>query len=489
VPILTLPVAVLLSLIPMLYQGLTVNIMSLGGIAVAIGAMVDASIVLVENLHKRLATAIGAMQEVGPSLFFSLLVITVSFPPIFTLQGVEGGLFKPLAFTKTYSMGFAALLAVTLTPGLAALFVRGRVRREEANPLNRWLVAVYTPVVRFVVRHAKAVVAVAALLVATTVPVFLALNSEFMPPLDEGAILYMPTALPGMGATTAAEVLESMDARLAEFPEVASVFGKMGRADTATDPAPVGMVETVVVLEPREAWRPGVTWDSLVAEMDEALAYPGMPNVWWMPIQTRTEMLSTGIRSPLGIKIFGDDLAVIEAAAVDIERAVKRVPGTRSAFADRSTGGFYLDVVPDRRAAARYGLAVADVHDFVRVAAGGSSSPRPSRAASATRSASPTPATSARTPARWAAPSSPPRPAARSPCPRSPTSASPPAHRWCAARAAASSATSSSTRASGRWASTSRRRRRRSPSGSPCPRACGSSGPASSATSSGRASG
>ena len=387
VPILTLPVAVLLSFIPMFYQGLTVNIMSLGGIAVAIGAMVDASIILIENVHKRLEewdeagrpggdarrvpVLVGAMQEVGPSVFFSLLVITVSFLPVFTLEGVEGRLFRPLAFTKTYSMGFAAILAVTLTPALAALFVRGKIRGERANPLNRWLVAAYTPVVRFVVRFRWAVVVVAALAMAATAPVFLALDSEFMPPLNEGAILYMPTAPPGMSSTEAAAVLQSMDARLAEFPEVVSVFGKMGRADTPTDPAPIGMAETVVVLKPREEWREGLTWDGLIAEMDEALDYPGMPNIWWMPIQTRTEMLSTGIRSPLGIKVFGDDLETIERAAQRIERAVAEIPGTRSAFAERSTGGFYLDVVVDREAAARYGLRVADVNDLVRTAIGG----------------------------------------------------------------------------------------------------------------------
>jgi Cu(I)/Ag(I) efflux system membrane protein CusA/SilA len=384
VPILTLPLAVLLSFIPMFYQGLTVNIMSLGGIAVAIGAMVDASIILIENVHKRLGeweergrpgervgVMVRAMQEVGPSIFFSLLVITVSFLPVFTLEGVEGRLFKPLAFTKTYSMGFAALLAVTLTPALAAIFIRGRIRPEEANPLNRWLVALYTPVVRFVVRFRWAVVAVAGLMVVATVPAFLALPSEFMPPLNEGAILYMPTAPPGMSTTVAMETLQKMDARLRAFPEVVSVFGKMGRAESATDPAPIGMAETMVVLKPREEWRPGLTWDGLIAEMDEALRFAGMPNIWWMPIQTRTEMLSTGIRSPLGIKIFGDDLEAIEATAVDIERAVARVPGTRSAFADRSTGGFYLDVEIDRAEASRYGLTVADVNELVATAIGG----------------------------------------------------------------------------------------------------------------------
>jgi Cu(I)/Ag(I) efflux system membrane protein CusA/SilA len=384
VAIVTLPVAVLVSFIPMSYQGLTANIMSLGGIAVAIGELVDASIIVIENVHKRLerweaggraeprqAVVVSAMQEVGPSLFFSLLVMTVSFLPVFTLEGVEGRLFKPLAFTKSYSMGFGALLAVTLTPALAVLFIRGRIRREDASPVNRWLIRLYTPVVRFVVRWRWAVVAAAALATVATVPAFLALESEFMPPLHEGAILYMPTAPPGMGSSEAVRVLQDMDRKLRAFPEVASVFGKMGRAETATDPAPIGMVETVVVLKPREQWRPGLTWDGLIAEMDAKLSYPGMPNIWWMPIQTRTEMLSTGIRAPIGVKVFGDDLAAIERAAVEIEGVVAGLPGTRSAFADRSTGGFYLDVEVDREAAARYGVRVADVQDVVATAIGG----------------------------------------------------------------------------------------------------------------------
>lgn len=384
VPIITLPLGVLLAFIPMYYQGLTINIMSLGGIAVAIGAMVDAAIIIIENIHKklevwnkargnatRLDVMIQAMQEVGPSIFFSLLVITVSFMPVFTLQGVEGRLFKPLAFTKTYSMGFAAVLAVTLTPALAALFIRGRIRGEERTPLNRWLVAVYAPVVRLVVRFRKTAIVFAVVLMAATVPAYFDLGSEFMPPLNEGAILYMPTAPPGMSITEASQILQSMDRKLRQFPEVASVFGKMGRARTATDPAPIGMVETVIVLKPKEEWRPGLTWDGLIAEMDGKLRYPGMPNVWWVPIQTRTEMLSTGIRSQLGIKVFGDSLEQIEATAVAIEQAVTSVPGTRSAFAERSTGGFFADFEVDRREAARYGLSVADINEIVMTAIGG----------------------------------------------------------------------------------------------------------------------
>ena len=384
VPILTLPVAVLLSFVPMLHQGLTANIMSLGGIAVAIGAMVDASIILVENVHKkleeweergrpgeRLEVIVAAMQEVGPSIFFSLLVITVSFVPVFTLEATEGRLFKPLAFTKTYSMGFAAFLAVTLTPALAAIFIRGRIHREERNPLNRWLVALYVPVVRFVVRHRRAVVAASVLAVAFTVPAFFRLGNEFMPALNEGAILYMPTAPPGMSISEATSVLQAMDRELREVPEVASVFGKAGRAETPTDPAPLSMFETTVVLKPKSAWRKGLTWEALIAELDEKLRYPGMPNVWWMPIQTRTEMLATGIRSPLGIQVFGNDLDTIERAAIAIERAVATVPGTRSAFADRATGGFYVDFAVKRREAGRLGVKVSEVNDAVTGAIGG----------------------------------------------------------------------------------------------------------------------
>ena len=384
VPVITLPIAALLAFIPMYYQGLTINIMSLGGIIVAVGAMVDAAMILIENVHKRLEeweaagrpgprqeVLLAAMQEVGPSLFYSMLVITIAFLPVFTLQGAEGRLFRPLAFTKSYSMAFAALLAVTLAPALIVLLIRGRIRPEESNPLNRWLIRAYVPVVRFVVDHRWAVIAAAVLAMAVSVPAYLRLGREFMPPLNEGVLLYMPTAPPGMSVPEASRILQAMDRRLAAFPEVERVFGKMGRADTPTDPAPIGMVETVVVLKPRDQWRQGLTWDGLIREMDEALRYPGMPNLWWMPIQTRTEMLATGIRSPLGIKVFGADLAAIERAAVDIERAVARIPGTRSAFADRATGGRYLDVEIDRAAAARHGLRVEDVNAVVAAGIGG----------------------------------------------------------------------------------------------------------------------
>ncbi len=404
IPILTLPIGVLLAFIPMGAQHLTANIMSLGGIAVAIGAMVDASIIIIENIHKKLAeyereavaaspvdgtpyrnggrltperkrartrVIIGAMQEVGPSIFFSLLVITVSFLPVFTLEATEGRLFKPLAFTKTYSIGFAAMLAVTLTPALAVLLIRGKVHDEDANPVNRWLTAVYAPVVRFVVNHRWMVVLSALAIMALTAPAVLRLGNEFMPPLNEGVILYMPTAPPGMSENESAVVIQSMDRELKKFPEVVSVFGKVGRVETPTDQAPLGMAEVTVVLKPRDQWRPGLTWDALLQEMDEKLHYPGMPNVWWMPIQTRTEMLATGVRSPLGIEVFGDDLDGIEQTAIAVEHAVAKVPGTRSAFAERSTGGFYIDVEVNREAAAREGLSVEDVNMVVSQSIGG----------------------------------------------------------------------------------------------------------------------
>ena len=384
VPIVTLPLAVILAFIPMFYQHLTANIMSLGGIAVAIGAMVDASIIVIENIHKkverweadgrpgtRMQSIVSAMQEVGPSIFFSLLVITISFLPVFTLESTEGRLFKPLAFTKTYSMAFAAVLSVTLIPALAALLIRGKIRREEDSFLNRWLIATYVPVVRLVVANRWTVIGLAVAAMALTVPAFLKLPSEFMPPLNEGAILYMPTAPPGMSVTEAANVLQAMDRQLKSFPEVVSVFGKAGRAETATDPAPIDMFETTIVLKPRSEWRPGLTWEDLVREMDETLRYPGMPNIFWMPVQTRTEMLATGIRSPLGIQVFGNDLETIERTAVEIEQAVSKIPGTRSAFAERTAGGFFIDFEIDREKAARYGLRVADINQVVMSAVGG----------------------------------------------------------------------------------------------------------------------
>ncbi|MCZ6585416.1 MAG: CusA/CzcA family heavy metal efflux RND transporter, partial [Gammaproteobacteria bacterium] len=391
VAVITLPVAILLAFIPMSYQGLTANIMSLGGIAVAIGAMVDAAIVMVENTHRRLGelqgdrpsevsskaridTVIRAMQEVGPSIFFSLLIITVSFLPVFALQGTEGRLFHPLAFTKSYSMGFAALLSVTLVPALTVWLVRGRIRADRSL-LNRALVAVYEPVVKAAVKRPWAIVGAALLMLVVTVPTFRSLGNEFMPPLNEGSILYMPTALPGMSITEATQTLQTMDAQLAAFPEVEHVFGKVGRSTSPTDPAPLSMVEAVVTLKPRDQWREGMTWNDLIAEMDRALRFPGMPNIFWMPIQTRTEMLATGIRSALGVKVFGSDLTTIERTAIEIERALladeRTAPYTRSAFAERSTGGYFLDFDINRAAAARFGLTIADIETVILAAVGG----------------------------------------------------------------------------------------------------------------------
>ncbi len=388
IPILTLPLGVLLAFIPMAQQHLTANIMSLGGIAVAIGAMVDASIILIENVHNRLAewhlrgervplhesrtdVMIQAMQEVGPSIFFSLLVITVSFLPVFTLEGTEGRLFSPLAYTKTYSIGFAAILAITLTPALAVLFIRGTIHDDSRHPVHRLLTTLYAPVVRFVVDQRWLVLGLAALAMLLTWPALARLGSEFMPPLNEGVILYMPTAPPGMSENESAVVLQAIDRELKKLPEVARVFGKMGRAETATDPAPLGMGEITITLQPRSHWRKGMTWDALIREMDAKLHFPGLPNVWWMPIQTRTEMLATGVRSPLGVEVFGDDLDAIERAALTVEKSLAKIPGTRSAFAERSTGGFYIDFEVDRVQAARYGMTVADVNMAVASAIGG----------------------------------------------------------------------------------------------------------------------
>ncbi len=384
VPIVTIPIGVALAFVPMLAQGLTANIMSLGGVAVAIGAMVDAAIIGVENVHRRLAewehagepgprqaVIVRALQEVGPSLFFALLVITVSFLPIFALDGEAGRLFKPLAFTKTYAMGFAALLSVTLAPALAVLAIRGRIPHEQDQRAQAALASGYARVVRFVVRRRRAVIAGALLLMAASVPPLLSLGREFMPPLDEGTLLYMPTGTPGMSASEAARVLQLMDRELREVPEVARAFGKSGRAESATDPAPLEMFETVVSLKPRAEWRAGLTLDALVRELEDKLRYPGMPNLFWMPIQTRTEMLSTGLRSEVGLKVFGPDAATIEAASVAIERALVSVPGTRSAVAERLTGGLYLDVTLRRDALARHGLSVAAVNEAVELALGG----------------------------------------------------------------------------------------------------------------------
>ncbi len=380
VAILILPVAVLLAFIPMAYLKITSNIMSLGGIAIAIGAMVDAAIVMVENAHKRLEQSpsgdrtdiiIAAAKEVGRPLFFSLLVIAVSFLPIFALEAQEGRLFTPLAYTKTFAMLFATALSVTLAPVLMVLLIRGHIRAETKNPLNWFLIALYRPILSGVLRVRWLTLGLAVALVGITVPVFTRLGGEFMPPLNEGTILYMPTTVPGLSIPEATKVLQVQDQLLTTFPEVERVFGKMGKAPTATDPAFVGMAEITVTLKPEAQWRPGMTWDRLLDEMDAKLRIPGFPNIWWMPIQTRTEMVTTGVRSPVGIKVLGPDLKAIEAIGQEIERVLMTVPGTRSAFAERLNEGYYLDVIINRNEAARYGLTVGDVQAVITSAIGG----------------------------------------------------------------------------------------------------------------------
>jgi Cu(I)/Ag(I) efflux system membrane protein CusA/SilA len=397
------------------------NIMSLGGIAIAIGAMVDAAIVMIENAHKHLErlehskesipspasgrglgrgqaveaenslspspspTSVGgeqslssraeailaACKEVGPALFFSLLIITVSFLPVFTLEAQEGRLFSPLAYTKTFSMAGAALLSITLVPVLMMLFIRGKLMPEHKNPLNRFLIWAYRPIIAAVMRRKKTTIAAALVLLGLTLYPAMRLGSEFMPTLNEGTLLYMPASLPAMSMTKAAELLQTQDKIIKSFPEVESVYGKAGRAQTATDPAPPEMFETVINLKPQEDWRPGMTTDKLIAEMDKALQIPGVANSWTMPIKARLDMLATGIRTPIGVKVFGKDLEGIERVAKDIEAAVRNVPGTTSAFAERITGGYYLDIVPDRAALARYGMAIGDLQDVISTALGG----------------------------------------------------------------------------------------------------------------------
>ncbi len=388
VAILTLPVAILLSFLPMYWLGLTSNIMSLGGIAIAIGAMVDSAIIMVENAHKflerfredkgrdptqseRIEVIIAAAKSVGRPLFFALLVITVSFIPVFSLEAQEGRLFRPLAFTKTFSMFFAALLGVSLVPVLMIIFVRGKITPEARNPVNRFLIWAYLPFVHFVLRFRWLTLIFALFLMGGTAYPFLKLGKEFMPPLNEGDILFMPTAIPGITVAEATKVLQIQDRMLREFPEVESVFGKAGQAETSTDPAPVSMFETLVKLKPAEQWRSGVTWEKLIAEMNEKIKTPGMANIFWMPIQTRTEMLTTGFRSVLGIKVFGPDLGRIQEVAVQIEKALSDFPNTRSVFAERTTGGYFFDFTPKREMAARYGLTVGDVNDIIESAIGG----------------------------------------------------------------------------------------------------------------------
>ncbi|MBK9667480.1 MAG: efflux RND transporter permease subunit [Pseudomonadales bacterium] len=381
VAILMLPIAVLMAFLAMRWFGLNSNIMSLSGIAIAIGAMVDAAIVMVENAHKHIERAgadaprqpliVAACKEVGPALFFSLLIITVSFLPVFTLEAQEGRLFQPLAYTKTFAMASAALLSVTLVPVLMLLFIRGRVIAEHANPVNRVLVSLYRPVIRWVLRHrAFTLLAAVAVMLISLWPA-LRLGSEFMPTLNEGTLLYMPSSLPGMSVTKAAELLQQQDRIIKSFPEVESVFGKAGRAQTATDPAPIEMFETVINLKPERQWRAGLTLDALVAEMDRALQFPGIANAWTMPIKARLDMLATGIRTPIGVKVFGRELAEIERIATRVEEVVRSVPGTTSAYAERLTGGYYLGIEPDRDALARYGVVPGELQEVIAAALGG----------------------------------------------------------------------------------------------------------------------
>ena len=389
VAIVTLPIGILIAFIVMYVQGIDANIMSLGGIAIAIGAMVDGSIVMIENAHKHLEQAAQlkgadltlnerwqsvaeASREVGPALFFSLLIIAVSFLPVFTLQAQEGRLFSPLAFTKTYSMAGAALLAITLVPVLMGYFIRGRILSEAKNPINRFMHHLHTPALRLAMRFRKITVLLALVLLGISVYPMKQLGSEFMPPLDEGDILYMPSAFPGISITKAKEVLQQTDRILKTFPEVLSVFGKAGRAETATDPAPLSMFETTVRLKPKNQWpNPDKTTKELMAEMDQAIHFPGLANAWTMPIKTRTDMLSTGIKTPVGIKVSGADLEILERVAKDIEQAMKTMPETLSAFADRTMGGYYVDFPINREKAARYGLTVGDVQDVIQSAIGG----------------------------------------------------------------------------------------------------------------------
>lgn len=386
VAVFTLPTAILLSFVIMRLQGINANIMSLGGIAIAIGAMVDAAIIMIENAHKHLEhentkpqkerlphweVILNASKEVGPALFWSLLVITVSFIPVFALEAQEGRLFKPLAFTKTYAMAAAAILAVTIVPVLMGIFIRGKIKPEHENLVNRFLISIYHPIVKMVLKYPKTVIAGAALIILATVFPFLKLGSEFMPPLYEGDLLYMPTTMPGVSITKAKELLQQTDKIIKSFPEVERVFGKAGRAETATDPAGLDMLETVIQLKPEKEWRKGMTPEKLINELDAAIKFPGLTNSWTMPIKTRTDMLSTGIKTPIGIKISGANLDTLQLIGAQVENVIRTVPYTTSAFAERAVGGNYLDIKINRSEAARYGLNISDVQSVIQSALGG----------------------------------------------------------------------------------------------------------------------
>ena len=384
VAILTLPIGILMALLAMRVLGLNANIMSLGGIAIAIGAMIDAAIVMVENLHKhmerneregsrrsRWELVVDASKEVGPALFVSLLIITLSFLPVFALEAQEGRLFKPLAWTKTLSMAAAALLSITLVPVMMGLFIRGKVKPEAANPVNRFLIRIYRPVIHVVLRHRWATIGVAVAVLLVTLLPWTRLGSEFMPPLNEGSVMDMPSLFPGVGTAQAKQILQQRDAALARIPEVETVLGKIGRAETATDMAPMSMIETIAILKPEDEWRSGVTYDSLVAEIDAAVRTPGVANMWSMPIKNRLDMLATGIKTPVGIKVFGPELETLDRIGKQIEGLLPQVEGTNSVFAERAVGGRYLDIEVDREAAARYGMTTDDVQMAMMAAVGG----------------------------------------------------------------------------------------------------------------------
>ncbi|HDZ25732.1 hypothetical protein LCGC14_1214580, partial [marine sediment metagenome] len=381
VAVFTLPVGISISFIIMDLKGINANIMSLGGIAIAIGVMVDAAVVLVENFHKHLLKRRGdenrwdivtqSSKEVGPALAYALIIITVSFMPIFVLQGQEGRLFKPLAFTWIFALGASSLIAVTVIPILIGLFVRGKIRSEDENPVVKREIAIYRPIMTFVLKYKKMVVIIALLLLILSIIPFKRLGSEFMPPLYEGDLLYMPTTLPGISITKAKQLLQQTDRIIKTFPEVHHVFGKVGRAETATDPASLSMMESIIMLKPEREWRKGMTVKKLIKELDQAIKFPGVTNAWTMPIKTRIDMLSTGIKTPVGIKVIGSDLNILQELGEKIEAIIRDVPGTLSVYAERVVGGNYLDIDIDRIAAARYGLTVGDVQDVIKTAIGG----------------------------------------------------------------------------------------------------------------------
>jgi Cu(I)/Ag(I) efflux system membrane protein CusA/SilA len=382
VVILSLPIAILAAFIVMQWQGISANIMSLGGIAIAIGAMVDAAIVMIENLHKhmerepltaanRWAVVERATREVGPALFLSLLIITLSFIPVLALQGEEGRLFSPLAYTKSYAMAAAAMLSITLVPVLMGLFIRGRVRREQENVINRGLIAAYRPLLNWVLRNPRLVLVAALVLTVAGAWPALRLGSEFMPDLDEGDLLYMPTTFPGIAPDKARQLLQQTDRLIMGVPEVQHVFGKVGRAETATDPAPMEMIETTIQLKPRNQWRPGMTIDGIKAELERTVQIPGLTNSWLMPINARLQMLSTGIKTPVGIKVAGPDLDIIQSIGEQVEQVLAQLPETRSVFAERVSAGRYVRITPDRMAMGKVGLTVTDTEEIIASAVGG----------------------------------------------------------------------------------------------------------------------